>query len=581
MSDRSFSSMFLSSSADRPPLRVGLLLDSSRLSRAMASVIEDLRSSDFVRIELIVFNAGASTQAATRSTVRRLLELLRSRQARAAIAFNLYAWLDRLRVGLPDDPLAVEDCSSSLSGIESIRAVPIAVGSADRLSGESIARIEAAKLDVLLQLGFRTLRGDVLTAASFGVWSLHHGDNAQYVGGPPCFWEMVQGSSVTGVVLLRLAEGGPGDVVLDRAFFSTDPVSIARTRHQAFYGSTHLVIRRLRDLHEWGWSWIEDRLPSTTPDLGLRKFDRFPTNREVLAWLLPLGLMRVIARAKRALSRRDEILHWRIAVRMGHRGLTLGGPADMNGFKWLEAPRGHFYADPFVVERDGRRWLFLEDFSYSKKAGVIGCGEILSNGEFVYSGPVLTSAGHLSYPMVVFDDQEVLMVPESSEEGCVRVYRATAFPQQWEPIAEPYTGPAVDTSVWQQDGRWWFFTTVREPRGKADMLMLFHADAIDGAWIPHPMNPISQDVRSARGAGGLFLDDGRLVRPSQDGSRGYGHSFTLNEITTLSEAEYVERPRLTVEPGWDPDLLGTHTYTRDGGVEVTDGKVSRARRSVV
>jgi hypothetical protein len=575
------SSMFLASSADRPLLRVGLVLDSLQPSRAIASVIGDLQKSTFVTIELLVLTTSAPAGVAKGSWLRRALERVRSRQARAGIAFAIYAWLDERRAGFHDDPMDPEDVSASVDGIEAIRTTPIAEGAWDHLSPEVVARVQDAGLDVLLECGSRRLAGAILGAARFGVWSLDHGDNERFVGGPACFWEMADGSPVTSVVLVRSAGEGGGRVVLDRASFATDAASMTRTRHQASYGSTHLVIRRLLHLHQWGWEWIEGHAPPPLQDPGPRRIDRSPTNRDVLAWFLPLALRRVLGRAKRAILRSDDLLHWRIAVRLGHGGLRLDGPADMSGFAWLEAPRGHFYADPFVVERDGRHWVLLEDFSYATGVGVIGCGEVTPTGEFVYAGSVLASPGHLSYPMAVVDGDDVFMVPESSAEGRVRVYRAASFPHGWEVIAEPYAGAAVDTSIWHQDGRWWFFTTVREPRGKADMLLLFHAASVDGAWVPHPMNPVSQDVRAVRGAGGLFLDDGRLVRPTQDGSRGYGYAFILNEIATLSETDFLERPRLSIGPDWGPELLGTHTYNRAGRLEVTDGKVARARRAVV
>jgi hypothetical protein len=34
---------------------------------------------------------------------------------------------------------------------------------------------------------------------------------------------------------------------------------------------------------------------------------------------------------------------------------------------------------------------------------------------------------------------------------------------------------------------------------------------------------------------------------------------------------YEERPALTVTPDWAPGLLGTHTYSHAGQVEVIDG----------
>ncbi len=167
------------------------------------------------------------------------------------------------------------------------------------------------------------------------------------------------------------------------------------------------------------------------------------------------------------------------------------------------------------------------------------------------------------------------MIPETSAEGAVRLYRAQDFPRGWELHAELFAGGALDTTPWKQDGRWWFFTTLREPRGNATMLWLFHAETLTSPWIFHPINPISADVRYSRGAGAIYRYGPTLIRPSQDGSRTYGHSFTLNEILTLSTTEYAERPLVTIGPEWDRHLLGTHTYNRGGRVEVTDGKVLR------
>jgi hypothetical protein len=39
--------------------------------------------------------------------------------------------------------------------------------------------------------------------------------------------------------------------------------------------------------------------------------------------------------------------------------------------------------------------------------------------------------GYLSYPAVSTADDEVFMIPESSFDGTVRLYRASAFPTVW------------------------------------------------------------------------------------------------------------------------------------------------------
>jgi hypothetical protein len=146
--------------------------------------------------------------------------------------------------------------------------------------------------------------------------------------------------------------------------------------------------------------------------------------------------------------------------------------------------------------------------------------------------------------------------------------------------AQLYDGMAVDTSVWHQDGKWWFFTTVLEQRGGAPMLMLFFADGVTQQWSSHPMNPISVDARSSRNAGALFREGGRLIRPSQDVTRSYGYSFTLNEVLTLTSDRYAERRFVTVEPTWAAGLRGTHTYARSNRIEAIDARVPRRRSEI-
>jgi hypothetical protein len=583
--DHTFSSFFLSSGSPGPPLRIGVLLGDVRLDHASASILEDIRASDFARLQMVVFDGSgqASEGGSKRHPFRwsQALRLARDPSWRGGLAWRLYVRLDRRRVQVPNDPLAEEDCSAALEGIDAIRIRPIWSGEEGRVPADDLARLRAADLDVIICLGAAEPRDEVLDAARYGVWALCHGDPARYRGGPPGFWEMVEGDPVTGAALERFGPEPGASFVLAKAWFATDMGSLARNRVQPSFGSTYMVIQKLRELHQWGWAYVvEHSEPSAAPPWQGR-VRRRPTNLEVLRWLGPRTLGAVIRRLIRAVTARDEVEQWQMAVRMDGHGLAVDGSVDMSGFRWVKAPKGRFFADPFVIERDGRTWLFFEDYRYAEGRGVISCAELSADGRLVAPEVVIASNGHLSYPYVFFDGSEAYMIPETAAEGSVRLYRATDFPRGWEPLVELYAGPAVDTSVWQQDGRWWFFTTLREPRSQAAMLWLFHAEAPTGPWVPHPMNPISADVRNARGGGSIFGRDGRVIRPSQDGSRGYGHSFSLNEIVTLSTTDYAERPIVTVGPDWDRGLLGTHTYNRSGSVEVTDGKARRARRQVV
>ena len=49
-------------------------------------------------------------------------------------------------------------------------------------------------------------------------------------------------------------------------------------------------------------------------------------------------------------------------------------------------------------------------------------------------------------------------------------------------------------------------------------------------WTPHPENPIVTDIRTARPGGKIFIQDGKIYRPSQDCSIRYGRALNMNQI---------------------------------------------------
>ena len=78
-------------------------------------------------------------------------------------------------------------------------------------------------------------------------------------------------------------------------------------------------------------------------------------------------------------------------------------------------------------------------------------------------------------------------------------------------------------------------------------------------------------------AGRLFVDNGRIYRPSQDCSRRYGYGFNLCEITKLTESEYEEIVVSKVEPKWDKNIISTHTINYDDGLTIIDGELRRRK----
>jgi hypothetical protein len=574
------SSLYVRSASDRPLLSVGLLIDSEKLPRCFAEVIDHILQSDFARLELLIVNneQGDSDAQPQRSLLRKAWNVIGSKQRRRLLLFSLYQRWDQRHVDPATDPNVLVDCTAKFAAVESIPVIPIRNRFVHRLPDEVVRRIREKRVDVLIRFGFNILRGDILSAARCGVWSYHHGDGDFYRGGPSHLWEIVEQNPLSGVMLQILTEELDAGKVLCKGWFATQPgLSLAQNRVQPYWGASTFVIQKLRELHMFGCEKLLNDARVGNPFRGRKPIYKAPTNFEMLRWLAPALATKVY----RKLTRRTKIKHWRLAIRSGGPLIadSTGSP-DLSGFRWIDSPPGRFYADPFLIEEGGRRWCFFEDFDYATNKGRISCAEIGDNRAFD-AVPVLERPYHLSYPCIFRAANDLYMIPESVAAGAVELFRCDRFPDRWTLVRKLLELPAVDTTMWFDADRFWLFVTLQEPRGFALQLLLFSAAMLTGPWIPHPANPLSTDIRTSRGAGRIFRHRGKIFRPSQDCSEYYGRRFTLNEIVALDADRYEETRGVTVEPSWAPGLIGTHTYSQLGEIEVIDGCATLASAHVL
>ncbi len=228
-------------------------------------------------------------------------------------------------------------------------------------------------------------------------------------------------------------------------------------------------------------------------------------------------------------------------------------------------------ADPFVVSEAGHDWLFYEEIPLGSRRGRLACAELGggTNGFASKREIILEKNHHLSFPCVFRQGSEFFMLPESSEDRTVPLYRATGFPYEFRFETNlAHNVSLVDTTPFFLDGKWYFFTTTTEPFMES---FLFWAHSLDGRWNLHPANPISSSAKNVRSAGHLFYHGTRLLRTTQDCSVRYGYGITVNEILRLTPTEFEERQVDFIGPTWRSGLLGTHTLNANAAIEVIDG----------
>ncbi len=574
------SSLYLHSRSRTKPLRIGILADGFEFPRAFRRVLTDIAASDFAQLELVVINQQAQLPPEpTPGRFSRYLRLLRESKRRRHLLYALFEKLDQRGLETPD-PLESVDCTDILGNCARLDVTPVTKGFVHRFPTDAITAIRSYDLDVLLRFGFNILRGEVLRSARYGIWSFHHGDNDFYRGGPALFWEVVEDSPCSGVILQVLTEKlDDGHVLCKSLFATTRGLRPGRNSFLPYWGSTHLVIRKLNELHERGWDEVSRNSVPPAPYRGKREIYRSPTNTQMLRWLAPKLATKLVQRINPLL--RQQSYHWRICFRRADSPRLLAGPSqDRSGFQWMPCPPGHFYADPFLLEHEGQVWLFFEDYLYEKDRARISCARVQPDLSLSDVTVCLDLPYHLSYPFVFQEGNEVFMIPESAQNDSVELWRATDFPFSWKLEKTLFRGSFADTTPIRHGDHWYFFTTMSDPPDNFTFGALFVSDRLTGNWTHHPSSPISTDVRDARSAGRILNFHNRLLRPVQDCSENYGRRIHVEEILELTPDSCVRQRLHSIEPDWEKGLKGVHTYGFCAGIEVLDAVSFRNRSAV-
>ena len=550
------------------PLRIGLLVDSLEQPAWIRHILADIEASDYARIVLVV-----SKEAPARAPVSLARRLWAHR---SRLAYLAYRWVDARVFRASPDAFATDDAGPLL---QHAAMMPVRVRETrfcDYVSDEDVARIEDARLDVLLRFGFRILKGPILQAAKFGVWSYHHGDNQVNRGGPAGFWEVMTEQPTTGSLLQVLNEDLDNGRVIYQSHAGTDRSSVTRNRHNYFWKSAAFVTRKLRDVAETGAAALEGNACAG----GCRDFRfysqrlfRKPGNLETLS----LVSRYVARRAKEHVRRLHEVDQWGLAWSLSK---TAAPSSTIYRFTEEWPALGWSWADPFPVEAEHGYDVFLEVYDHATRRGSIGVSRLSRDGVFEPPVTVLDAPYHLSYPFVFQWRGQWFLMPESFDASRIEVFAARRFPFDWT-LESALFNPvrAVDSTLVEVEGRWWLFTS-QTPHPEVrnfDELYAYHGPTPLGPWTPHRRNPVKSDARSARGAGRFLWNGGRLFRPSQDASRRYGSAIVINRIDELTPDHFRETAVSRIEPGWRPGLSGAHTLNTCPGLTMVDFRHGREK----
>lgn len=421
---------------------------------------------------------------------------------------------------------------------------------------EDVNKVKSYQPDFILRFGFNIIRGEILNAATYGVWSYHHSDEQVYRGGPAGFWEIFKGDPVTGAVLQKLNEKLDGGIILKKGWYKTIDKSWTANFDQILWGTTDWIKQTCIDIHN-GHTQAFEQEPSKTS----APIYRFPNNWEMFVF--------IIRRTRNALRFHwNELFRaekWNVATTQKSIDEILESGIDDTDLSWLpEAPAGTYLADPFISHGS----ILAERYSYQDQKGFIAQVPLHSPNEV---SPAIEESFHLSYPFTFVQENKQYCIPEALENNSVTLYGRTN--DSWTKAATLINHfPAVDPTLVHYNNKFWLFCT-NQDAGPNTNLFLFHSENLEGPFKAHAANPVKCDIKSARPAGRIIERDGKLIRPAQDCSNTYGGRIVFNEIQKLTETEFGEKPIRMLEPPKSSRYdAGLHNIDHTDKLVCIDGK---------
>lgn len=535
--------------------RIGIIVNNDHVLAWQHLVIQKLISQDVS--ELVIINTGKC-----------------SNQTDSGNHPGIYAFHERLDKKLFKRNFNYNTKVNSNSFPKTLQVFDFNSNGLDLLKDDSqcIANyLQKYELDLILNFGELDCEEKFILSARKGIVSYRLDGENKTNPYPPCYWEMINKFPQIGATVV-LTDRNRETSVLLQVDLSTYPNSIYVNRDRIYKLAVLIIPRLIKSLNTTG-----ELFSGKSPDLRVQETkNQQPENQSFGIPDSFTAIKNIGQLFLRYLSRNlfyKELGLWSVFYKLKPSNDLLD--LRLDSYSLLKYRDGTFIADPFVVSKGENIYIFVEEFDYKKAKGHISLTSI--NGAGI-QGPIQTiieNPYHMSYPFIFEVNGIHYLMPETSSNNTIQLYRCVEFPAKWEfqqNLMENIN--AKDSTLFYFEQKWWLFTSINETGFKEiayNELFLFYSDDLfSGQWKSHPLNPIVTDAGFSRSAGKIFRKDGKIYRPSQDCKGNYGNAINFSQITVLNESDYQEVIISKVRPDWDVKLKGLHTFNFENDVAVID-----------
>ena len=413
---------------------------------------------------------------------------------------------------------------------------------------DSVAQLD---LDVIVNGKKNTVYCDnILNLSRLGIISLLLGDNRRNGGFLPAFWEVYERAPSTGFTIQIVNGDQNGETVLYRGEVVTRRTYTENLVHLCRESNPFLafIVKELLS---------QDQSIKAEEARPVAKISRkYPSAWQTANYILKSVALYGNLFIERKILRKDH--RWGVAY-----SRKFWMDVELTEGKQIPNPKYRFLADPFVVKRDGKHHIFVEDYDCRRGLGVISCVVVSPDETYEIIDNVLVEPFHLSFPFIFEESGEVFMLPETLEANDIRLYRCVEFPSKWELDTKLLEGvSATDTMLIKRPGMWFMLTNLNQFHSEDHLsqLHVFWSKRLRSSdWKSLSTLPIVNNSRIGRNGGLLSGKNNDWFRVRQRQAFGqYGAGFSIARITQLGLDGYSEETFAEIEPVFFDNLRGTH-----------------------
>ncbi|WP_097398600.1 glucosamine inositolphosphorylceramide transferase family protein [Escherichia coli] len=229
-----------------------------------------------------------------------------------------------------------------------------------------------------------------------------------------------------------------------------------------------------------------------------------------------------------------------------------------------------FQADPFLLEKEDKLYIFYEAFNFRNSKGILRC-RILDKNLKELDDVKLEGFDnlkcHLSFPFLFTTNGTLYMIPESSERKEVILFQAIDFPVRWKQVKVLLSdAPLTDNVLLTVNERFYLMSTSME-----NELVIHTAPEVTGKW--EKITPLLEVCNEHnRSAGGPYTIDNKMYILTQECTPDtYGKSVFIKELNNLDISTFKESLVDNIPPSLN-NSDGVHTLNFSDSYIVYDTK---------